>query len=150
MGRPSTRRLTCSAAARPAWISNHPSLYIHSRPVQFPHFRRTYCFGFMNRRVVRYLAKQPRLICGRRPSDAHQLRFAQSPALGSKVSDEFTAPLCRCHQSAASSMPPSLQGVRRYAYRCVLNSCQSVHNLDGVIGLRACGISEDFGCCASG
>ena len=37
------------------------------------------------------------LICGRRPSDAHHLRFAQSPALSRKVSDEFTVPLCRGH-----------------------------------------------------
>jgi len=36
-------------------------------------------------------------ICGRRPSDPHHLRFAQSPALGCKVSDEFTVPLCRGH-----------------------------------------------------
>ena len=42
---------------------------------------------------VRYVAKQPCLICGRRPSDAHHLRFAQNRALGRKVSDEFTVPL---------------------------------------------------------
>jgi hypothetical protein len=46
---------------------------------------------------VRYVAKQPCLICGRRPSDAHHLRFTQSRALGRKVSDEFTVPLCRGH-----------------------------------------------------
>ena len=46
---------------------------------------------------VRYVAKQPCLICGRRPSDAHHLRFAQHPALGRKVSDEFAVPLCRGH-----------------------------------------------------
>ena len=46
---------------------------------------------------VRFVAKQPCLICGRRPSDAHHLRFAQSRALGRKVSDEFTVPLCRGH-----------------------------------------------------
>jgi hypothetical protein len=46
---------------------------------------------------VESLAKQPCLICGRRPADAHHLRFAQSPALGRKVSDEFTVPLCRGH-----------------------------------------------------
>jgi hypothetical protein len=33
----------------------------------------------------------------RRPVDAHRLRFVQSPALGRKVSDEFTVPLCRAH-----------------------------------------------------
>jgi hypothetical protein len=46
---------------------------------------------------VRYVAKQACLICGRRPSDAHHLRFAQTRALGRKVSDEFTVPLCRGH-----------------------------------------------------
>ena len=35
--------------------------------------------------------------CGRVPSDPHHLRFAQQPALGRKVSDEFTVPLCRGH-----------------------------------------------------
>jgi TolB-like protein len=37
------------------------------------------------------------MICGRSPADAHHLRFAQSRALGRKVSDEFTVPLCRGH-----------------------------------------------------
>ena len=46
---------------------------------------------------VRYVTRQPCLICGRRPSDAHHLRFAQNRALGRKVSDEFTVPLCRGH-----------------------------------------------------
>jgi hypothetical protein len=46
---------------------------------------------------VKSVAKQSCLVCGRRPADAHHLRFAQSPALGRKVSDEFTVPLCRGH-----------------------------------------------------
>jgi hypothetical protein len=46
---------------------------------------------------VRYVAKQPCLICGRQPCDAHHLRFAQSRAMGRKVSDEFAVPLCRGH-----------------------------------------------------
>ena len=46
---------------------------------------------------VRYVARQPCLVCGRQPADAHHLRFAQSRALGRKVSDEFTVPLCRGH-----------------------------------------------------
>jgi len=46
---------------------------------------------------VKSVAKQPCLVCGRHPADAHHLRFAQSPALGRKVSDEFTVPLCRAH-----------------------------------------------------
>jgi hypothetical protein len=50
-----------------------------------------------DREHVKSVAKQACLICGRRPADAHHLRFAQSPALGRKVSDEFTVPLCRGH-----------------------------------------------------
>ncbi len=46
---------------------------------------------------VKSVAKQPCLICGRQPADAHHVRFAQHRALGRKVSDEFTVPLCRGH-----------------------------------------------------
>ncbi|MGB7101640.1 MAG: ERF family protein [Xanthobacteraceae bacterium] len=46
---------------------------------------------------VKFVATRPCLICGRQPSDAHHLRFAQSRALGKKVSDEFTVPMCRGH-----------------------------------------------------
>jgi hypothetical protein len=50
-----------------------------------------------DREHVKSVAKQPCLVCGRRPADAHHLRFAQSRALSRKVSDEFTVPLCRGH-----------------------------------------------------
>jgi hypothetical protein len=50
-----------------------------------------------DREHVRYVTQQSCLICGRRPSDAHHLRFAQNRALSRKVSDEFTVPLCRGH-----------------------------------------------------
>jgi hypothetical protein len=46
---------------------------------------------------LRFVAKQPCLICELRPCDAHHLRFAQGRGLGLKVSDEFTVPLCRGH-----------------------------------------------------
>ena len=46
---------------------------------------------------VKFVAQHPCLICGRRPADAHHLRFTQSKALSRKVSDEFTVPLCRGH-----------------------------------------------------
>jgi hypothetical protein len=45
----------------------------------------------------KFVASQPCLLCGRLPSDAHHLRFAQPRALGRKVSDEFTVPVCRVH-----------------------------------------------------
>jgi uncharacterized protein with PIN domain len=34
-------------------------------------------------------------ILDQEPSDPHHLRFAQPRALGRKVSDEFTVPVCR-------------------------------------------------------
>src|SRR5208282_3436228 len=50
-----------------------------------------------DRNHVKSVAQHPFLIFGRRPADAHHLRFAQSRALGRKVSDEYTVPLCRGH-----------------------------------------------------
>ena len=46
---------------------------------------------------LKYVRSQACLICGRSPSESHHLRFAQKPALGRKVSDEFTVPVCRLH-----------------------------------------------------
>jgi hypothetical protein len=50
-----------------------------------------------DREHLKFVAGRPCLICGRRPADPHHLRFGQSRALGRKVSDEFTVPLCRGH-----------------------------------------------------
>ena len=50
-----------------------------------------------SREHLRFVASQPCLICARTPSQAHHLRFAQPRALGRKVSDEFTVPLCAIH-----------------------------------------------------
>jgi DNA recombination protein Rad52 len=46
---------------------------------------------------LKFVASQPCLVCGRQPSDPHHLRFAQPRAIGLKVSDEFTVPVCRTH-----------------------------------------------------
>ena len=46
---------------------------------------------------LKFVRTQPCLICARSPADAHHLRFAQPRAMGRKVSDEFTVPLCRTH-----------------------------------------------------
>jgi hypothetical protein len=46
---------------------------------------------------LRFVASQPCLICGRSPSHAHHVRYAQSKGLSLKVSDEFTVPLCAIH-----------------------------------------------------
>ena len=55
---------------------------------------------YRNREHLRSVAKQPCLICGRKPSDAHHLRYLQPRALGRKASDEFAVPLCRVHHRA--------------------------------------------------
>jgi len=44
-----------------------------------------------------FVASQPCLICGRKPAQAHHLRFAQPQAMAMKVSDEFTVPVCNTH-----------------------------------------------------
>jgi DNA recombination protein Rad52 len=46
---------------------------------------------------LKFVASQPCLVCGRQPCDPHHVRFAQPRAIGMKVSDEFTVPLCRGH-----------------------------------------------------
>jgi hypothetical protein len=46
---------------------------------------------------LRFVAAQPCLICGRTPSDPHHLKFAEQRAIGRKVSDRFTVPICRLH-----------------------------------------------------
>jgi hypothetical protein len=46
---------------------------------------------------LRFVASQPCLICGRSPSHAHHIRYAQSRGVSLKVSDEFTVPLCAIH-----------------------------------------------------
>src|SRR5215472_6059846 len=45
----------------------------------------------------RFVLRQPCLVCGRVPSDPHHLTFTQPRALGYRVSDEFTVPVCRIH-----------------------------------------------------
>jgi hypothetical protein len=46
---------------------------------------------------LRSVAAQPCLVCGRQPAQAHHLRFMQPRAMGRKVSDEWTVPLCAIH-----------------------------------------------------
>jgi hypothetical protein len=56
---------------------------------------------YRNKEHLRFVAKQPCLLCGRKPSDPHHLQFVQPRALGRKASDEFAVPLCRTHHRAA-------------------------------------------------
>jgi hypothetical protein len=45
----------------------------------------------------KFVLRQACLVCGRVPSDPHHLTFTQPRALGRRVSDEFTVPVCRLH-----------------------------------------------------
>ena len=55
---------------------------------------------YRNRDHLRYVGQQACLVCGRKQSDPHHLRYLQPRALGRKVSDEFAVPLCRPHHRA--------------------------------------------------
>ncbi len=45
----------------------------------------------------KFVAGQPCVVCGRTPAETHHIRFAQPRALGRRVSDEYTVPVCRLH-----------------------------------------------------
>ena len=55
---------------------------------------------YRNREHLRFVAQQACLVCGRKPSDPHHIRYVQPRALGRKASDEFAVPLCRVHHRA--------------------------------------------------
>jgi ERF superfamily len=50
-----------------------------------------------DRNHLKFVATQPCLVCGRTPSDAHHIKFAEQRAMGRKVSDRFAVPICRLH-----------------------------------------------------
>jgi ERF superfamily protein len=80
---------------------NHRDEKLESKPSRKTAIRR----GRMSVKTIRlrdkdhrkFVSTQPCVVCGRSPADAHHLRFAQPRALGRKVSDEFTVPVCRLH-----------------------------------------------------
>ncbi|MFZ2066993.1 MAG: ERF family protein [Xanthobacteraceae bacterium] len=92
----SAARLTADRPASNKRRSRRIEKSIDKSMLVFPEPRR-----IRDRDHLRYVAQQACLVCGRTPSDAHHLRFTQSRALGKKVSDEFTVPLCRGHHREA-------------------------------------------------
>lgn len=46
---------------------------------------------------LRFVASRACVVCGQGPCHAHHVRISQPRALGCKVSDEFTVPLCALH-----------------------------------------------------
>ena len=49
---------------------------------------------------LKFVASRNCVVCGRNPSQAHHIRFAQPRALSRKVSDEWAVPLCAIHHRA--------------------------------------------------
>jgi hypothetical protein len=94
---PSTHVDLAGAHATSAKVSGHPdrpdginkSVLVLATPRRY-----------RNREHLRYVAQQACLICGRKQSDPHHLRYLQPRALGRKASDEFAVPLCRSHHRA--------------------------------------------------
>ena len=90
-------------ASPPSAIDDGPSASMHQQadavPAKIDKSKLT--FGeprrLRNKAHLKFVASQPCLVCDRSPADAHHLRFTQPRALGLKVSDEFTVPLCRIH-----------------------------------------------------
>jgi hypothetical protein len=87
----STNASTTDRARRRA-RSETPSSPVDKSVLLHPEPRR-----IRDREHVRFVSQQSCLVCGRRPCDAHHLRFVQNRALGRRVSDELTVPLCRGH-----------------------------------------------------
>jgi hypothetical protein len=50
-----------------------------------------------DREHLKFVAAQSCLVCGRTPSDPHHIKFAEQQAIGRKVSDKYTVPICRLH-----------------------------------------------------
>jgi len=107
-GRPSKVKAATEQPAAPPVISN--PIGENSAPIQ-AHIEAGATPGKIDKSVLaiseprrhrdkthlKFVASQPCLVCGRTPADAHHLRFTQQRAMGRKVSDEFTVPLCRAH-----------------------------------------------------
>jgi hypothetical protein len=58
---------------------------------------------------LRFISSLPCLVCARFPTEAHHLGFLQPRALGKKVSDEWTVPLCNLHHQALHDVGNELQ-----------------------------------------
>jgi ERF superfamily len=99
---PSSRGRVHGAGPGPAMAHNvpHPNKLTENVPKAAPVRSAVMLSKPLRRRDrehLKFVGTQPCLACGRQPSDAHHLKFAQQPAMGRKVSDEYAVPLCRHH-----------------------------------------------------
>jgi hypothetical protein len=87
--KPFVAQIEDALAVAPPVISDNAS--VRRRPVAAKTIR------LRDKVHCKFVASQPCIVCGRTPSEAHHIRFAQPRALGRKVSDEYTVPVCRVH-----------------------------------------------------
>jgi ERF superfamily len=94
---------------------------------------------YRDRGHLRFVSAQPCLICGRRPCDAHHLRFAQPRAIGRRVSDEYAVPLCRSHHRALHRHgdEPAWWGANKVDPMVVARQLWQLTRFDGPHGGRA-------------
>src|SRR5262249_36718083 len=92
-------RLTQLAEAAPSSVTKNPETNGHT--LGEPDSQEVTIIGKpvreRDRDHLRFVTAQGCLVCGRTPSDAHHIRFAEQQAMGRKVSDRFTVPMCRLH-----------------------------------------------------
>ena len=81
-----TSDVSCNITTSGQVGSTEPQVIVISKPVRE-----------RDREHLRFVASRPCLVCGRAPSDAHHVKFAEQRAMGRKVSDKFTVPVCRLH-----------------------------------------------------
>jgi hypothetical protein len=81
----------------PSQMPSRPTKSLRIRPMATANFPVTKPRRSRNKDHLRFISSQPCTVCGRQPCEAHHLRCAQPRALGRRVSDEFTVPLCRLH-----------------------------------------------------
>jgi hypothetical protein len=99
---PVSRAVAWDQATASPWPDINPFEEAAARAAQNPRIDKSKLLRSEVQRLrdpghLRYVAGLSCLVCGRKPVHAHHLRFAQPKALGRKVSDEFTVPLCNLH-----------------------------------------------------
>jgi len=112
---------------------------------------------FRDKNHRKFVSKQPCLICGRQPADAHHLRFAQPRALARKVSDEFIVPLCRGHHREVhrsgdeaswwekTDIDPSVPARALWLETHPLPTASDKTGIEGATSLAAVGTSQRSG-----
>ena len=88
-GKPFVTTIEDAVAAAPPVTSENPG--VRHRRVAAKTIR------LRDKEHCKFVRAEPCVVCGRAPTEAHHIRFAQPRALGRKVSDEYTVPVCRLH-----------------------------------------------------